>query len=293
MASINNGDAYIGTGLITVYMPNHGFNKILSIVNSSTPGFIDITTELDHNFTTGDKTRIMETNTIPNSNGYYTVTVVDSDTFSVPFTPALTVAGAGSGIIGMSNNFFLYSAETIGGVDSSIINGVENVVRDTIDSNTFTYYGKELYATSIESGGGTVFISSLIHGFKGEQDNKKNNLLNRSINLQGQDYVFLCNKELANIENINEEAKDVFARIQLSEAPGAVIFNDFLAVPKLFLDTPLASLSKLHFQVKYYNGNLYDFIDLDWSLAIEIIEILDINEHAGVSSRRGIIDYTY
>ena len=75
----------------------------------------------------------------------------------------------------------LYSVETIGGIDSSIINGVENVVRDVIDSNTFTYYGKELYATSIESGGGTVFISSLIHGFKGEQDNKKNNLLYRYI----------------------------------------------------------------------------------------------------------------
>jgi hypothetical protein len=291
MASITNGEAYIGTGLMTVYMPNHGFNKILSIVNSVTVGLIEITTELDHGFITGDKTRIMETNALPNVNGYYTVTVVDNDTFSIPFTPALTIAGT-SGIIGMSNNFILYSATTLGGIDQSIINGVSNVVRDTIDLDTFTYYGNELYATSIEKGGGAVFISSLKHGFKGEQDNKKNDLLNRSINLQGQDYVFLCNNELANIENINDNAKSVFARIQLSEAPGAVIFNDFLAVPKLFLDVPLASLSKLKFEVKYYNGNLYDFVDLDWSLAIEIIEILDMNEHSAMSSRRGIIDYT-
>lgn len=289
-ASITNGTAYIGTGLMSVYMPSHGFNKISSIVNGAA-GFIEITTELDHGFTTGDTTRIMETNTTPSANGYYTVTVIDSDTFSVPFTPALTAAGT-AGIIGMSNTFFLYSATTVGGVDQSIINGVENVVRDVIDLDNFTYYGDELYATSIEQGGGTVFISSLKHGFKGEQDNKKNNALNRSINLQGQDYVFLCNSELANIENINEEAKDVFARIQLSEGPGAVIFNDFLAVPKLFLDTPLSSLSKLKFQVKYYDGTLYDFVDLDWSLALEIVELIDVNEQINVSSRRGVVDYT-
>jgi hypothetical protein len=193
----------------------------------------------------------------------------------------------------MSNKFLLYSAQTVGGVDQSIINSVENTVRDVVNSNTFTYYGNELYADSIDSGGGTVFISSLIHGFKGEQNNKKNDRLHRSINLQGQDYVFLCNTELANIENINEEAKDVFARIQLSEAPGAVIFNDFLATPKLFLDTPLSSLSKLKFDVKYYNGDYYDFIDLDWSLAIEIIEIIDFNEFTSISSRRGIPDFTF
>jgi hypothetical protein len=292
VASITNGNAYIGTGLINVYMPNHGFNKISSIVNSVTPGVIEITTELDHGFTSGDKTRLMETNSTPVVNGYYTVTVIDSDTFSVPFTPALTIVGT-KGIIGMSNSFFLYSAGTVGGVDHSIINGVENVVRDVIDENNFTYYGKELYATSIETGGGSVFISSLKHGFKGIQDNKKNDTLNRSINLQGQDYVFLCNPELANIENLNDEAKDVFARIQLSEGPGAVIFNDFLAIPKLFLETPLSSLTRLKFKVKYYDGTLYDFIDLDWSMALEIVEVIDTNEQMNISSRRGVVDYTF
>lgn len=281
---------YIGTGLVSVYMPNHSFNKITSIVNGAS-GFIDITTELDHGFTTGDTTRIMETNASPDVNGYYTVTVVDSDTFSVPFTPALTSAGT-SGIIGMSNNFFLYSASTVGGIDSTLINSVEHTIRDVTDLNNFTYYGVESYSTSIETGGGTVFISSLKHGFSGSQDNTKNDALNRSINLQGQDYAFMCNKELSNVLNINEEAKDVFARIQLSESPGAVIFNDFLAEPKLFLDAPLANLTKLKFQVKYFNGSLYEFNDLDFSFALRIVELVDVNEQFNMSSRRGVIDYS-
>jgi hypothetical protein len=281
---------YIGTGLISVYMPGHTFNKISSITNGAA-GYIDITTELDHSFTTGDTTRIMETNTSPNADGYYTVTVVDSDTFSVPFTPALTSAGS-RGIVGMSNNFYLYSATTVGGVDNTLTNSVEHVVRDVIDINNFTYYSKETYSTSSSIGGGNVFISSLQHGFKGSQDNTKNDSLNRSINLQGQDYAFLCNKELSNVLNINEKSKDVFARIQLSESPGAVIFNDFLAEPKLFLEAPLSNLTTLKFQVKYFDGSFYEFNDLDWSFAMRIVELVDATDQFNMSSKRGVIDYS-
>jgi hypothetical protein len=287
---VGSVDPFIGTGLISVYMPGHGFNKIVSITNGAA-GYLDITTELDHNFTTGDSTRIMETNSSPNADGYYTVTVVDSDTFSVPFTPALTISGT-AGIIGMSNDFYLYSASTVGGVSNTLTNGVQHTVRDVIDANNFTYYSKETYATTSSVGGGTVFISSLKHGFSGSQNNTKNDALNRSINLQGQDYAFLCNKELSNVLNINEKSKDVFARIQLSESPGAVIFNDFLAEPKLFLDAPLANLTKLKFQVKYFDGSFYEFNDLDWSFALRIVELVDANDQFNMSSRRGVIDYS-
>lgn len=293
-STLTSGEAYIGTGLITVYMPSHGFNKISSITNGAS-GFIDITTDLDHGLTTGDSIRIMNTDSSPNSDGYYEVTVVDSDTFSVPFTPPLTSVGT-KGIVGMSNDFYLYDVKTVGGIDQSLINGTNNgpkhVVRDVIDLDHFTFYANSSYATSVESGGGNVFISSLKHGFSGKQDNTKNDLLNRSINLQGQDYAFLCNKELSTLLNINEAAKDVFARIQLSESPGAVIFNGFLTEPKLYIDAPLANLTKLKFAVKYYDGTHYEFNDLDWSMAFKIVELIDLNDMFNMSSRRGVIDYT-
>lgn len=294
-STITDGTAYIGTSLISVYMPSHGFNKITSIVNSSTPGLVEVTTEIDHLFTTGNSIRIMQTNASPNVDGYYTITVIDSDTFSIPFTPALTVPST-QGIIGMSNNFYLYDVTTVGGIDQAFINGTakgsEHTIRDVIDLDNFTFNCDGGYATSSAQGGGNVFISSLKHGFTGEQNNTKNDSLNRSINLQGQDYVFLCNKELSTLLNINEEAKNVFARIQLSESPGAVIFNGFLTEPKLYLDAPLANLTKLKFQVKYYDGKLYDFVDLDWSMALKIVELIDVNEFFNMSSRRGVIDYT-
>ena len=84
----------------------------------------------------------------------------------------------------------------------------------------------------------------------------------------------------------------MFARIQLSESPGAIIFNDFLAEPKLFLEAPLANLTKLKFKVKYFDGKLYEFNDLDWSFALRIVELVDANDQFNMSSRRGVIDYS-
>jgi hypothetical protein len=146
-----------------------------------------------------------------------------------------------------------------------------------------------VYATFTESGGGTnVYISSNYHGFNGVQQNTKNSLLNRSINLEGENYSFLTCPQLATMMNTGT-VKDIFARITLDQSPGYVCFN-FLSNPKNFDTVPLEKLTELEFGVVNYDSTLYEFNDLDFSMTLEITEVIDGTDAFNVSSKRGIVD---
>jgi hypothetical protein len=278
-------NAYVGTNVVTMSFPNHGFNKLINITNGTT-GTVEIQTLLPHKLVNGDTVRIMQTNSVPViDDGGYVVTVTDSDTFTIQFGSMLTSNGD-SGILGMSNDFVLYGATSLGGVNQQNINGKQFRVQEIIDENTFTFEVNG-YASSEESGGGSnLYISSLLHGFNGVQQNTKNSLLNRSINLEGENYAFLCCPQLATMLNTGR-VKDIFARITLDQSPGNMVFN-FLTNPKEFDTVPLGLLSELEFSVRYYNNNFYEFNDLDFSFVLEITEIIDTNENFGFSSKRGV-----
>lgn len=283
LQSLSN--AYIGTNILTMSFPNHGFNNIINITNGP-PGTVEIQTLLSHNFEDGDSVRLTKTNSVPSiDNGKYTVTVISSDTFTIPYGTVLTSDGD-SGIIGMSNEFVIYGSTSVGGINQQDINGKQYTVKETIDENTFTFEVNG-YASSHESGGGSnIYISSLLHGFNGVQQNTKNSLLNRSINLEGENYAFLCCPQLATMLNTGS-VKDIFARITLDQSPGNMVFN-FLTNPKEFDVVPLGLLSELEFSVRYYNNNFYEFNDLDFSFVLEITEVIDTNENFGFSSKRGV-----
>jgi hypothetical protein len=286
--NINNGTAIIGTGIIKVSFPAHGFNQIVN-VSSGGSGQVIIQTKVAHGFSTGSSIRLSGTNTTPSLDGFYTsIVYLSPDTFSItstlPTIPANLV-----GILGLSNNFYLYAAETLGGIQALNINNIQFTVRDIIDSDNFTFYIPEVYATFTESGGGTnVYISSNYHGFNGVQQNTKNSLLNRSINLEGENYSFLTCPQLATMMNTGT-VKDIFARITLDQSPGYVCFN-FLSNPKNFDTVPLEKLTELEFGVVNYDSTLYEFNDLDFSMTLEITEVIDGTDAFNVSSKRGIVD---
>jgi hypothetical protein len=292
--NILNGSAYLATGLFTVSFPNHNFNKIISIQNTTgTPSgqtygnLLLLETQLPHNFTNNQLIRFSQTNTTPIIDGGYYVTVTGEDTFTIPYSFPLISPGT-SGIVGFDQKFYLYDAINVGGISELDINSKQFVVRDIIDENTFTFYNYGYFANSIETGGGSnLYISSLIHGFNGQQTNTKNNVLNRSINLQGENYSFLCSPQLSTMLNTGK-VKDIFARISLSESPGSMVFT-YLSNPKSFDTVPLNSLEELEFSILNYDGTFYEFNDLDYSFTLEITEIQDVIDNFNFSSKRGVI----
>lgn len=255
------------------------------IVNYS-PRRVRVVTQLDHKLVTGDKVRLMQTNTVPNiDGGGYTVTVESSDTFTINYDQPITMNGT-SGIIGMNHDFYLYGATSVGGISPNVINSKKYTVREIIDENTFSFNCNDFAQTSERAGGENLYISSLFHGFDGVQTNTKNSLLNRSINLEGENYVFLCCPQLATMMNTGA-VKDVFARITLDQSPGSVVFS-FLSNPKDFDTVPLNKLTELEFSVVNYDDSAYDFNDLDFSFVLEITEVIDVVDSFNISSRRGV-----
>ena len=297
--TIINNTAFIGTGLISVSFPSHSFNTIISISNGNPTSQIIIKTFTDNNIQTGDLVRLSNTQTIPSlDGGGYIATVISNDTFSIinPITPftsiSLPVDGYSGGnypILGLNNNFYLYGASDIGGISSLIINNTLYTVRDIIDINTFTFIINNTFATSIEQGGGSaIFISSLRHGFNGIQTNTKNGLLNRSINLEGENYAFLTCPTLGTIKSTGL-VTNIFAKLILEQSPGYICSN-YISNPKIFDIIPLNKLEDFTFSVYYYNNSLYAFQDLDWSCTLEITEVVDEISGFNISSRRGIVD---
>ncbi len=280
--------SFIGTGLIALSIPLHRFNILSSITQIGTTVLIQ--TVVPHNLTTGDTIRISGTNTSPSlDGGGYSVIVLASDTFSITYVPVLTIPSTITGVLGLSNDFYLYNCEDVGGISKTQLNGINFTVREILDENTFTFMALNTFAQYTETGGGSgVYISSLKHGFNGIQTNTKNNILNRSINLEGENYSFLTCPQLDTVVNTGD-VKNVFARISLDQAPGYVCYS-YLSNPKHFNDVPLSVLSELEFSVVNYDGSYYDFSDLDFSFTLEITEVIDESTAFNLSTKRGIID---
>lgn len=287
---ILSNTSYIGTGLITISFPSHGFNTLMDISQSTPLGPVTITTTVPHNLSIGNTVRIMETNTSPNlDKGGYIIT--NATTYTITFSPGITLTDIPTvitGIIGMSNTFNLYNCTKIGGFSSLILNGITFTVRTVVDVNTFTFYIQNQYATSSAIGVTSVYISSLLHGYLGTQTNTKIGLLNRSINLEGENYCLLTSPQLSTMENTGS-VNNVFARISLDQAPGYVCFS-FLSNPKEYNSVPLNQLNELEFSCVNYDKSLYDFNDLDFSFVLEVTEVVDETIAFNISSRRGIQD---
>ena len=267
-------------------------NQLLSSNGSSgtvTPKIVEIVTYLNHGLSNGDKVTINNTNATIQAgaeslnSGGYVVSVISDDTFRIPYSYTLLTPGT-SGIIGLTQEFYLYGTKPIGGIPDHALYNLKHIVKDIIDDHTFTFECNTFASSSELLDQQNVYINSLFHGFSGSQDNTKNNLLNRSINLEGENYVFLSCPQLATMMNTGN-VKNIFARITLDQSPGSMVFS-YLSNPKEFLDVPLDKLDELEFSIVNYDGSLYEFNDLDYSFVLEITEVIDTTDAFNFSSRR-------
>lgn len=109
-------------------------------------------------------------------------------------------------------------------------------------------------------------------------------ITNNSIDLSGEDYILMKASPLETFTFGN--IGPLFAKIQLCDIPGKVLFNSFVQETKYFED-PLNELSTLDIAFYTADGNLYDFNGLNHSFTIELVTVNDIPDGTGISPNTG------
>lgn len=117
--------------------------------------------------------------------------------------------------------------------------------------------------------------------------------LNKPVKLAGENYFLMTSPQLASMQDTGE-IDDLFAKIALSSPPGNILFNTFMSNPLQALDTPIPTLHEIEVFFKTQAGDLFDFVGLEHSYTLEIVEYIDraSRELIGYSSQRGTVDNT-
>lgn len=223
---------------------------------------------------------------------------------------------------------FLYNVEQLGLIPSQNINTVhgdkrnnqltrdERVTRKyirVVDSNYFEICTKSLlsgnenilrgfpyqrnlgggFFVCISANNHTTFEKSLgfkNYGFNAIQTNENcNQLLNRVISLEGDEYVFLISDQLQAIVNSNDDVENAFAKIMLTGQPGSVLFDTFVTNTKNFED-PFRVIDDINIKVLRPNGKPFQFNGANFSFTLEIKEYVDRLRHANLSTQRNAVD---
>lgn len=245
---------------------------------------------------TGTPITISKTNCVPAIDGTYYIQVVDDYNILIKLGYNLSSFGT-YGILGRENSVVLYriksdviGSNNIAGIPLTSLNGVYRNIVTIIDEDNYTLRVTGHFATSIVKTGGTdIRVSSEKHGYSDFQSNttngSKTGTIYRSINLSGQNYVYLVSDSL-DLGTVYSSSgiQNSFAKILLSESPGSWCFNTFISAPAVF-DSPIPYLDSIAFKVLMTNGYLFNFNDIDFSFSLEIVEIVDSLNITNLSSR--------
>jgi hypothetical protein len=137
-------------------------------------------------------------------------------------------------------------------------------------------------------------MSSSSHGKRTFQSNTfdgtDTGVLYKSISLEGENYLYITSPGLQTVfAPGNEIVGDIFSRLVLSEPPGHMLFNTFVSVPKEF-NPPLRSLKEIKLEIKRSDGILFNFNDMDYSVSLRVVEIIDRIVDTEFSSTTGTSD---
>ncbi len=252
----------------------------------------------------GDSIIFTGTNSIPKIDGIEaTVIGYDlNDPLYLEIAIGINVTTPGTwGIIGRRNIVSMHRVEAsepygdnFAGIPLEIINNTYHQITKLIDENNYIVKLNK-YANYTFSGGGSgITISSERNGTRVFQSNtftfEETGALFKAISLDGEKYLFLISPKLQSVISPgNEEIGDIFAKILLMDSPGNMIFNSFISAPKVF-NPPLGSLSSIQLTMKRKDGYLFNFHNTDYSLSLEITEIVDQIRETGLSGRTGASD---
>lgn len=108
---------------------------------------------------------------------------------------------------------------------------------------------------------------------------------NNTLNLGGDNYIYMVMNPVNNISS-NGPIKDFFAKIQLCDSPGNVLFNSYVKTPKRYND-PIHELTQLDISFYTQNGELYDFNGLEHSFTLEITTLNQIPSATHINANTG------
>lgn len=228
----------------------------------------------------------------------YNFNIFDNDPDDI-FPSGLTIPGT-TGTIGVLNEIVFYrsiglteEALDIGGLSLLFINYLKHSIDEIIDSDSYLIRIPNNYSKStVTSGGSKVRVHSKRHGMDYIQTNTVDGeTLNRSVSLEGENYVFMLVPTLDGGTITSSSGIDkIFAKILLSEPPNTLMFNTFLSNSKVYEEAPLDTLTEMQFQIKNNDNTFYNFNDIDYSFSLEITEYIDILLDSSYSTQRGVID---
>jgi hypothetical protein len=98
----------------------------------------------------------------------------------------------------------------------------------------------------------------------------------------------MLSPQLESVQNTGE-VREIFAKIQLVDLPGNLLYNTFVSNDRVF-DNPKAVLDYLDIEFRKFDGKLFQFNGIEHSFSLEIYTYLDRLRNTYVSSRRGIED---
>lgn len=137
----------------------------------------------------------------------------------------------------------------------------------------------------------TTYNNTITNKDQYELDNTFNQLgesttlTNNSINLSGDDYILMVVKQISTMVS-NGTIKNAFAKIQLTDSPGNILYNTYVSAPKIYTE-PLPELHELDFEFYSPDGSLYDFSGLNHSFTLEVVTLIEMPPGTHISSRTG------
>jgi hypothetical protein len=181
------------------------------------------------------------------------------------------------------------NGDNIGGILLNYINGVSHDI-NIIDRDNYMIRVDGSYAIKNFTGGGkNIVISSELHGNRSVQSNtdtgETTGKLFRSISLEGENYIYLRIPSLDTVLTNNTIVNNLFAKLLLKESPGLMIFDGFVSSPKIFYE-PLNELSTILLEVIDKNGYPFNFNEINYSLTLEITELVEKIKDTGISSTK-------
>lgn len=277
--SVNGADI---TGIYNIQFITPTVFRIF-FVGGTDLGTCDVNTGDDVIFSETNSTPSLSSNNLGNIKFY--IEYVDDTSFIVRTGFPITIPGT-FGLLGRDNKIALHrvtasenGGSVLGGIPLISINSHFLNIDRIVDENNYMVRVRDHSTFTTSAGGSDTVISSSRHGFRKFQSNtfsgEEEGALFRSISLEGENYLYLVSPGLQTVFSPgNESVGEIFSRIVLTEPPGSMLFDSFVSVPKIF-NPPLSSLKDISFTMKRSDGILFNFNDIDYSMSLKIIEIVD------------------
>lgn len=289
-----------------------------------------VTTDSAHHLVVGDRVRFGSVSLLPQATDTteYEVTAVPSSTsvtvqtllgdavLSVAFTAGTSTLRSNKLLVRhhfhqleTGNHIRLYNVRSFAGIPAAEINNARVAVT-VINEDSYYVAPAGAFASRTETGGGTEIYCYGEPTTYGQAPWRRYGRFPRLSNVRKQDapdwaldiysppnfageqYVFITCPTLQQLgirnQYLDRQNKDAFAKVLVNSANSSYTSNDIV-----FIERMVPRLTSLDFELRYRDGSLFDTRNRDWSMTLEITEVLNIVTNSGLNSRTNRLDHVF